>query len=407
MHNLNQVTPPVKLTIPGKYWDSQVYAGVLYLFGRSGEFITINWDHLVSDLPCPPELRVVADAALMGNHRLYETGARQLVTDPEIRPLLIDKFRRLASASADWEIGAHMRGRVRDNRLPFPHSDSEIHYHQLFIGATSGLYSRGTSDIGGRRGTVQLADAPALDIAAKFYTIAMASGSGGLLEVRLPGARHKRPAAEVSILSPMPCLACEWGFSSVIASGSESTAYLASFARIPEERHNEARRRYTRMFDRVIPEEEMFGEVAALPAKGGFTWGAREKIFRYSHGGIDVVRYSPANNKSPYPDFSSIGRIEVPLDHPDESVVSARVAPFGSVVERDESLLVLPTVGDPFVLQGEPVNWRVFPRSLDYVNHLHVIYDDRLEIWAFTHDYFADQGSKIAGLEVGLRDESG
>jgi len=49
---------------------------------------------------------------------------------------------------------------------------------------------------------------------------------------------------------------------------------------------------------------------------------------------------------------------------------------------------------------GEPVNWRIFPRSKHYENQLHIIYNDRLEIISFNHDYFVNQNEKWAGIEV-------
>jgi hypothetical protein len=52
------------------------------------------------------------------------------------------------------------------------------------------------------------------------------------------------------------------------------------------------------------------------------------------------------------------------------------------------------------VIPGEPVNWRVFPRSKHYANHLHVVYDDRLEVWSFNHDYFLDQKKKRLGITL-------
>ena len=49
-------------------------------------------------------------------------------------------------------------------------------------------------------------------------------------------------------------------------------------------------------------------------------------------------------------------------------------------------------------LSGEPINWRVFPRSKFYENHLHIVYPDRLEILSFNDDYFVDQEKKKAGI---------
>jgi hypothetical protein len=395
------VLKPIRLTIPGEYWDSQVYSGALYLFGQSGELVTLSWDRLVEELPVPTELRVAANAALLGNHTLYEPGARQLVEDPEIGPILIKKFLRLASELTDWQPRDLSRARTEDNLLPFPHNDSEIHYNQLYVGATDGLYGLESGET--RRSgkdVVRYSDVPALDIAAKFRTIAQACGSEGLLEVRVPADKKARTLRGVFKLSQTPCVRCEWAYSSVIASGYDATVYLASFRRVRSDQVVRAKRN-ERQFDRVIPSSEMFANVSA----SGFTWGARDKIYRYAEGRIEVVRYSPNTRKTAEPKFEEIGNIEV-ASMTDTPIVSARVAPFGCVIEHDEGLLVIPTIGDPMFLPGEPTNWRVFPRSVDYLNQLHVVYEDRLEVYAFTHDYFIDQRSKLAGIEVSASAEA-
>jgi hypothetical protein len=54
--------------------------------------------------------------------------------------------------------------------------------------------------------------------------------------------------------------------------------------------------------------------------------------------------------------------------------------------------------GTYYNIPGEASRVRIFPRSLNYENHLHVILDDRLEIYSFNNDYFVDQKSKDFGF---------
>ncbi len=49
-------------------------------------------------------------------------------------------------------------------------------------------------------------------------------------------------------------------------------------------------------------------------------------------------------------------------------------------------------------LEGEPVNWCVFPKSTYYTNQLHVVYEDHLCIHSFNHDYFVNQDTKSVGI---------
>jgi len=50
---------------------------------------------------------------------------------------------------------------------------------------------------------------------------------------------------------------------------------------------------------------------------------------------------------------------------------------------------------------GESVHWRVFPRSENYSNQLHIIYEDHIQIVSFVHDYFVDQSQKLLGFARG------
>ena len=60
-------------------------------------------------------------------------------------------------------------------------------------------------------------------------------------------------------------------------------------------------------------------------------------------------------------------------------------------------MLILKSNGEIVTLPTEPVRYRVFNRSVNYENQLHVIYEDRLEIYSFNDDYLLDQDSKQFG----------
>jgi hypothetical protein len=69
----------------------------------------------------------------------------------------------------------------------------------------------------------------------------------------------------------------------------------------------------------------------------------------------------------------------------------------------ERSLVIALSNGEFMTVEGEPVRWRVFPRSTNFTNQLHIIYDDRIEILSFVHDYLVKQEDKLAGIRVDLR----
>lgn len=77
---------------------------------------------------------------------------------------------------------------------------------------------------------------------------------------------------------------------------------------------------------------------------------------------------------------------------------------FGVVIDYGKSVRVIESDSEIiFDIIEFPVRWRVFPRSRRYLNHLHLILEDRIEIFSFNHDYFLAQRKKIAGTEVNIK----
>lgn len=141
-------------------------------------------------------------------------------------------------------------------------------------------------------------------------------------------------------------------------------------------------------FEKVLSANEIF-------ERSGYSWGIQDKLCQASDGVVRVVRYVP-EEQSPDERLTRLGDIEFPEEF--GGVVSGSVALFGTVVECDNGLLALLSTGTTFELPEEPVNWRVFPLSRHYENQLHVIYEDRLEVYSFNEDYFVDQRTKMSGL---------
>jgi hypothetical protein len=383
----------IKLTIPGLYWDSQIYAGFLYLFGVAGEITVLNWNKVVSMLPVADDLRIARDTAFRQSDLLYSWGARQLTIDPEVRLILIRKFERLAKLDLSIDVSKN-KPVTQDNPMPFPHSDSDIHYHTLFIGAQSGLFASRCSGASKKpvNDSERQWDAPVFDLSASYRTVALAAGEEGLYEYNLNNLTQVRVAQK-------HCTTCDWAFYSVYGSSHLESGFLASYERVEANEPSRRRKKFIRKFERLIPSDDLFHR----PDNHGFSWGAQDKLYYYKDGVIDILRYIPRPKKGQQR-FESLG--EIRFQEWKGDVVSARVAAFGTVIECDNALIIVQSDGETSTLPGEPVNWRVFPKSEHYTNQLHIIYEDRLEIISFFHDYFTDQQSKVSGINMGLSDES-
>ncbi|MEH1937416.1 MAG: hypothetical protein V7L14_27655, partial [Nostoc sp.] len=239
-------------------------------------------------------------------------------------------------------------------------------------------------------------DCPLLSISASKNTIGMAAGDEGAFELHLNNYSYgieslglEEVDNKVYRVSNRHSSLVNWAFASLYISSYVSSGFLAAFGWDNNKNSNIESR--NRNFKRIIPDTEVF-------KKSGFSWGCQEKIYMANSNRIDVVHYTQSkvsnDNKGafsllePFSNDSNSGKI-----------ISAGTAYFGVIVEYDESLTVLCSDQEIINFSEPVVRWRVYPRSIRYENHLHVIYEDRLEIYSFNHDYFIKQEDKILGIQ--------
>ena len=389
---------PLKLIIPGRYWDSQIYRGRLHLFGMAGEILTLDWDRLIDNLHVDETLRLAVRSAFQRSDLLYGEAASEIFHDVEIREIMNRRFHVLSQTPLELngpEIDRTMAGK-QDNLFPFPHADSEIYNRRLYVSSRTGVFAANCG--GPTKHPVStriepLSEMPVSAVRASYRSLALAAGKEGLWQYNLDdsadGARTERVASQ-------HCSECQWAFHSIYGSSSTGAGVLASYLKRREPVESAEREEWRRTLDRVIPDSEIFADFES--ADGEYSWAAQDKICQVTNGSIRVAKYEPWNETSP------LRRLGVlPLARHGDAVVSAKVALFGTVVELDSRLIVICSDGTTLDIRGEPVSWRVFPRSLHYENHLHVIHDDRLEVLSFNHDYRVDQHAKVSGISLGKR----
>ena len=392
--------PALRLIIPGHYWDTQLYQGRLYLFDREGRILTLDWDRLIERLPVDNALRLALVCAFKRSDYLYQVAATGIFHDEEFKAILNQRFSLLAETSLVVEEGQikHVSLGQQDNLFPFPHADSTMYYSRLYVSSQSGIFAANCN----RRTKYpvstrieKLWDGPVLTLGASYGSLALAAGEEGLWEYALD--RHQYTwvpgfKGNPHCLARQHCGECQWAFYSIYGSSLNGSGILASYFREKDESNDERRKSYKhRKFDQLVSEQEIFSDFEESAVY--YSWAAQDKICQAANGTIRVAKYEPWNRERPIQPHGSLT-----LEHHDGEVVSAKVALFGTVVEFDSSLIVLTSDGDSHHVAGEPVSWRIFPRSRHYENHLHIIYDDRLEVLSFNHDYLIDQRKKISGI---------
>jgi hypothetical protein len=381
----------IKLVIPGRYWDSQLYSGYLYLFSDSGDLVIVDWNTAINNLIAEdPSLKMAAHTAFLESNLFYEKGAQLLLQNELINRTLLDRFESLARMNLQLDLKKIQSKFItrKDNPLPFPHVDSEIYYRKLYVGLKAGVFYSGCDGGNVKEESVKVWDMPTFDITASRLctTLAFAAGSEGLFQQKIEQNKTGKEQKEPALVSKNHCTTCGWTDFSIYATSHVDKSFFASFRKIKSEESNH---KFKRRFEEIIPASEIF-------KNGGFSWGIQDKLYAYQNNGIDVIKYTLERDGSPK--FEPIGRL--PLESWEGEVVSAEVAPFGTVIECENAIVVVQSDNTTIRISGEPVNWRVFSKSQHYTNQLHIIYEDKLEIFSFYNDYFVDQDKKISGISM-------
>jgi hypothetical protein len=371
---------PLKVTIPGEYWDSQIYAGRLYLFKDNGAIETLDWDQCINKFEISPHERLALRCAFQRSDYLYSADFTLLFNDPDVKNLVVTKFADLGRRALVVDKKNSFIDE-QDNPFPFPHADSTIYNNQMYVGSSVGLF-RGTCD----KSTIKPIstkprkewDGPSFSIAASYNEIAVAGGHDGLFEIPIQRRSYVDPRATMEI----ECNKCSWNYYSIFCSGPK-LAGIADFKKTKDPYRDYSERHFLNFLDST----DIFGE-------SGFSWARQEKVYLATETAIKVASYTPWDEENKVKIIS----FGTPIEGSKEAKNGA-VASFGTILELSDTLVVIQSDGTIFVVVGDPIGWRIFPKSKHYENQLHVLFEDRMEIYSFNQDYFQDQETKIFGTK--------
>lgn len=389
---------PVTLRIDGVFWDSHIYSSHLTLFDFDGAIHNLHWDGAIDSIATTNQtVQTAFRVSFSDGDLFYNPKVRKILKDPSISPIIKNQLASLAELDITVSLDKWKDYLVTsDSPFDFLPTDTEFYYNVIFAGSDEGLFS--TANSFNSRKAKKHFDGGVLKINAsdRHTALAVAAGSDGLFEF----AYKDEPTSilgKESLLNDTPCSSCEWAFQSVIGWSNED-AFLATFR---EEKSKDSNKK-SRSFDRVVGSNEIF--TPYNDNESGYIWGSREKLYRIKKGGIDVKHYSPKiSKKSKYKEeFAFDGEIYLPSISP-ENVIATGTAPFGTVIETDDSLIVLRSDGGFEEYKGDIVHWRIFPRSEHYNNQLHIIFEDYLLVVSFVHDYFVDQEAKLSGFSRNVK----
>ena len=247
---------------------------------------------------------------------------------------------------------------------------------------------------------IKLNDVPAVSVRAHSRQLALAATSEGLFKLNTDNGFYS--SNDLKQLSTRHCEGADWAFQSIFASSTIGGGYLYSrywrptdrSPRFMEDDEYEEERR-SRVVDGGVFED---CEVDGALKNADFSWARAEKIYTAQRNRLTSSRLTQKNLPSGIKTASTrLG--EVTLESAGEVPTSGGSSTFGTIVEFDDKLIVVSSDETQAIINGPITRWRTYPRSINYENHLHVIFDDHLRVFAFYKDYFVDQQEKRFGFE--------
>ncbi|WP_278009410.1 hypothetical protein [Flavobacterium gyeonganense] len=235
--------------------------------------------------------------------------------------------------------------------------------------------------------------------ANKYPQLALSGGDEGLFELNLANSlpnNLKRVEKQNPIyqISKNHSSFSNYSYLNIYNTSLVEKSFLAQFKWSIEKGKND-REIPIRNFDSNINDKDIF---EINNDKHFLSWGIEDKIYKARNGGFDIIKLNYyANLDKGEKKFTKLDSVN--LHAWKGEVISGGTAYFGNIVECENALVVIQSNGENLTIPGPITRWRVYPRSMNYENHLHVILDDKIEIYSFNHDYFVNQFEKSIGIQ--------
>lgn len=392
---------PAKISIIGDFIDCQIYRGRLYLWTLDGTLCTYNWNDLVDSLYDDGKEKLAYTFTFKDGHYLYKHSLTEIFEDADFRELLLRKMSVVSTKKHIIEPSKLKKFLIQEQDVPggeIP-TDTEIYNSKLFFINDNGLFQATAHRKEGNPVSSKpskLWDCKLLSIKAnRFPQIALSAGEEGLFELDASdsdsiGFKHQVEKRIAQISNKHSSFA-NYNHLSIYSSSLVDSSFMAYYGWKTEGS------KYYREYQGEFFQDTIFEH------KQGLSWGAGDKIYLANESGIDIVRFSnDKKSKDEHKTFS-------PLDHfkkqIKKEIIGGSTAYFGNVVEFIDGLWVVRSDGEITRINKPVTRWRIYPRSINYENQLHVILDDRLDVYSFNHDYFISQIEKTMGLAFSIDDK--
>lgn len=398
---------PIKITLKGDYYDCQIYRGRLYLWTFDGDLKVYNWNELVQSFIKKETDNIAMTFCFLDGNYLYKSSLIELFKDKDFKDLLLKKFNQIEKPTFELsliELEKYIFGQQETPTGILP-TDTEIYSNKLYFINENGLFSGSVHRARSQKYPVssrpsKLWDCNLLSLKAnKYPQLALSGGDQGLFELNMASSlpsnlERMEKRSPIFQVSKNHSSFSNYSFLNIYNTSLVENSFLATF-KWNITKDNDNKEKPIRDYDSDINDKTIF----EVKNKEHFvSWGIEDKLYKATDGGFEIIKINNyANLNKGEKQFNRLKTVN--LHAWKGKVINGGTAYFGNIVECENALVIIQSDSQIVTIPGPITKWRIYPRSMNYENHLHVILDDRIEIYSFNHDYFLNQENKEIGIE--------
>ena len=325
-----------RLSIQGDFFDCQLYGGRLYLWTFDGSLQVYNYSKIIDEWFNKKEWQ---DLRGRQCHQYEGEESDIYINSVELQKYLI-----------------YERGYLTDE---FPTS-TEVFSGGLYEANAKGLFTCKLPVFKEMLPVEKIWDSPLVYVGGEKYRgLVCAAGSDGMFW--MPSVTENR---EFVHLSPRQTIKASFCNPGIYAQSSEGGAYLL----LKENAYN-----YGKPF---INENDLYPGMARMAYGQRMTWSWNNCFYLAESHSLKVFEYVSSKETMKLKD-------EIHFFYWKGSFVSAASSRCGTVVELDNAICLFEDWNKEdghCTIIGPVTRWRMYPRSVSFSTHVHIIFNDRMDI---------------------------
>lgn len=320
-----------RLSLQGDFFDCQLYGGRLYLWTFKGSLQVYNYSAIIGEWARRYVDQHICCQAYEGRR------SRAYISSVDLRRFLIYERDYLT------------------NEFP---TCTEILAGELYETNAKGLFKCKVPVFAEMMPVVKISDTPLVHVSgAKRRGLVCAGGSDGMFWI--PTLSEERDLVQVSKRQTIRASFCSPG---IYAHSSVSDSYLL----VKKGGH----------YDAVVKEQDLYPAMEERAFGPKMTWSWNNHFYIAEEHKLEVYEYVSETEPMRLKD-------EIQFYYWKGDFVSAGSCMCGTVVELDNAICLFEDLrreDGRCTITGPVTRWRMYPRSKEFSGHVHIIFDDRLDI---------------------------